>query len=42
LAWENAEQRLIAFYRQLLGRELSTSIVKPNPQESVAANDRSA
>jgi len=34
LAWENSEQRLIAFYRQLLDREPSSSIVKANPQES--------
>jgi len=33
LAWENSEQRLIAFYRQLLDREPSSSIVKTNPQE---------
>src|SRR5271165_7113107 len=42
LAWENSEQRLIAFYRQLLDGGFSRSIVTTNSQESVATNDRGA
>jgi SOS response regulatory protein OraA/RecX len=41
LAWENSEQRLIAFYRQLFDRGFSRSTVK-TPQQPVAANDRGA
>jgi hypothetical protein len=39
LAWENAEQRLIAVYQQLFDAGFSRSIVATTAPESLAADD---
>ena len=41
LAWENSEERLIATYRHLLDGQLSKSIVRPSPRESVTTDNPS-
>jgi len=42
LAWENSEQRLIAFYRQLLDKRTSRTLVTATPRESMTVEDHTA